>query len=140
MPEPDAVFQDHGGLVIIIVINTRVMPWSYTMKLHHLWHEVINFYRIALISIHWVKIFQFFLSVFTWDHEDRPGISQKFKLRFFSIMSLVFFEICPKQIYSHLVFTCSNQSPQRKHKNKAWDSGAFRTMSNIWNEAFCKNT
>ena len=69
--------------------------------------------ELLLISLYWVKIFQFFLCVFIW---NQSSTTQGFKQRY---------------LFIHLTFTCTNQSLQRKHKNKAWNlRGVFKTLSN----------
>ena len=90
-----------------------------------------------LISVHGVKILQFFLYLFTW---IRPSTAQKFKLRCSFTQVVSFHENLP---YKNILFASGiylfESSPQRKHKNKAWDHrGVFRTLSNLKMDPFAK--
>ena len=69
---------------ISIKLSTQAL--NYTMQL-------LTFIESLLIAIHWVKIFQLSLCIFTW---NRPSSTQKFKLR--CSAWLVSMEICPKGI------------------------------------------
>ena len=73
------------------------------------------------ISLYWVKILQFFLCIFTL---NRSSLTKKIKLGcfFIRVVSLYgnFSFLYKRNFYLHLTYTCSNQSPQRNHKNKTW--------------------
>ena len=73
---------------IILNIKLSTQALNYAMELSF-------FIESLLIFIQLIKIFQFFLCVFTW---NRPSTTQKFKLRCFLPAWLVSIEIVPKAI------------------------------------------
>ena len=99
-----------------ICIGSKILRSDFDSSVHsgvELRNDVIKLYRNAPNFYTGWKSFIFFLC-------DTNAQIQKLNYGVFFICVVSFHENLPKRnFYFHLAFTCSNQSQQTKHKNKA---------------------